>query len=84
MFMTGGIEQRDFNMKMKKVTEFLMKGHPVKVSIVPKKFLKNNRFTKDGVKRDRMQGNASLWMVSHHLLVWLTALVPWNVMCCRV
>jgi translation initiation factor IF-3 len=57
MFMTGGIEQRDFNMKMKKVTEFLTKGHPVKVSIVPKKFLKNNRFTKDGVKRDRMQGN---------------------------
>ena len=62
MFMTGGIEERDFNTKMKKVNEFLTKGHPVKVSIVPKKFLKNNRF-KDGVRRDRMAGKYYNYMV---------------------
>lgn len=54
--MTGGIERRDFLMKMKKVVEFLKKGHPVKVSIVPKKFLKNHRLDKDGKRKDRMKG----------------------------
>lgn len=56
MFVTAGIQQRDFSMKMKKVTDFLRKGHPVKVSIIPKKFLKNDRKDKHGVRKDRMQG----------------------------
>lgn len=55
MFMTGGIEKRDFLTKMKKVNEFLTTGHPVKVTVVPKRFLKNDRF-KNGVRRDRMHG----------------------------
>ncbi len=55
MFCTGGIEPRDFLTKMDKVDSFLKKGHPVKVTIMPKLFTKNNRF-KDGVRRDRMSG----------------------------
>lgn len=55
IFMTGGIEKRDFLTKMKKVNEFLTRGHPVKVTVVPKRFLKNDRF-KNGVRRDRMAG----------------------------
>lgn len=55
MYMTGGIEARDFKIKMNKVDSFLKKGHTVKVTIVPKRFTKNNRF-KDGVRRDRMGG----------------------------
>jgi translation initiation factor IF-3 len=55
MFVTSGIEARDFATKMVKVKEFLLAGHSVKVSIVAKKFTKANRF-KDGVRRDRMAG----------------------------
>jgi len=55
MFVTSGIEARDFATKMVKVKEFLVLGHSVKVSIVAKKFTKANRF-KDGVRRDRMAG----------------------------
>lgn len=59
MFMTGGIEKRDFLTKMKKVNEFLTRGHQVKVTVVPKRFLKNDRF-KNGVRRDRMSGRIPL------------------------
>jgi len=55
MFMTGGIEERDFSTKMDKVATFMRRGHQVKVTIVPKRFTKNNRF-KDGLRRDRMGG----------------------------
>jgi translation initiation factor IF-3 len=57
MYLTAGIELRDFLTKMKKVNEMLCNGHPVKISIIAKKFTKNQRF-KDGVRRDRMAGNA--------------------------
>lgn len=60
MHMTGGIEERDFLNKMSKVDTFLSKGHPVKVTILPKKFLKNNRF-KDGKRRDRMGGEFKIY-----------------------
>jgi len=63
MYMTGGIEARDFQIKMNKVDSFLKKGHTVKVTIVPKRFTKNNRF-KDGVRRDRMGGQL-LFSVVH-------------------
>jgi translation initiation factor IF-3 len=56
MFMTCGIEKRDFELKMKKVVEFLVKGHPVKATVVPKTFLRNHQVDKDGKRKDRMKG----------------------------
>ena len=71
MFMTGGIEKRDFLTKMKKVNEFLTNGHLVKVTVVPKRFMKNDRF-KNGVRRDRMAGKNYLSVA--HLLCPVTYL----------
>lgn len=62
MYITGGIEQRDFNSKFNKILEFLKGGHAVKVTIMPKKFSKGNRF-KDGVRRDRMEGIYMLFII---------------------
>jgi len=55
MFLTAGIEPRDFAFKMEKVKQFLSGGHSVKVVIVHKTFKGKHRF-KDGVRRNRMEG----------------------------
>ena len=57
MYLSAGIELRDFNTKMSKVKQFLASGHPVKISVLAKKFTKKNRF-KNGIRRDRMAGES--------------------------